>query len=145
MFKLHHIGFLVADIASAAELYVERFGYMIESSVVEDPQQTAQVQFLRLPGANWWFELISPFGATSKLSRALTRGEGLHHMCYEVPELTVAVENLRRRGMMPVAEPAPAAAFPGRQISWLMDRSKSLVELLESGSGPLSLESLKAG
>ena len=42
MFQLHHIGYLVKDIAASAASFADRFGYVIESEVIEDPRQTAQ-------------------------------------------------------------------------------------------------------
>src|SRR5271156_386291 len=102
VFELHHIGFLVADIPSAAADFVERYGYVAESSVIEDPTQTARVQFLRQPDTVHWLELITPVGSKSKLSDALQRGGGLHHLCYEVPDIEQASEHLRKRSMLPL-------------------------------------------
>lgn len=142
-FLLHHIGFLVRDISVAAQDFVSRLGYVIESDVVEDPVQTAYVQFLRQPGTMPWLELITPNGVDSKLTNALRKGGGLHHLCYEVGDIAHACEHLRNQAMLMLAEPVPAAAFPGWRIAWFMDRSGFLVELLESDNGPLSLASIQ--
>ncbi len=144
-FVLHHVGQLVEAIATAAAHLVGRFGFIIESPVIEDPVQTAFVQFLRQPGAPYWMELVSPNGPESKLVRGMRKGGGLHHLCYEVDEIERACEHLRARGMLPLAEPVPAVAFPGRRICWLMDDANSLVELVERKNGPLSLASLSPG
>jgi methylmalonyl-CoA/ethylmalonyl-CoA epimerase len=138
-FALHHMGYLVADIDTAAQRYVDRFGYCIESKKIEDPVQTAYVQFLRLPGQSSWLELISPNSETSKLTKALSKGGGWHHICYEVSDIEQACENLRAQGMLTISPPVAATAFPGRKIAWLMDREKFLVELLEAKTGVLSL------
>jgi methylmalonyl-CoA/ethylmalonyl-CoA epimerase len=143
-FRLHHIGHLVREIPAAADEFVKRFGYVIESSIIEDPVQTACVQFLRQPDADHWLELITPMGADSKLSKALTRGGGLHHLCYEVRELDQACEKLRTDGLLALGSPQPAAAFSGRRIVWFMDRTKLLVELVEGGPGELSLAGLQS-
>jgi methylmalonyl-CoA/ethylmalonyl-CoA epimerase len=139
VFNLHHIGFLVTDISSASAGFVERFGYKVESPIIEDSTQTARVQFLRQPGAIHWLELISPNGPQSKLSQALQHGGGLHHMCYEVANLAAAADILRQQRMLPLGKPCPATAFSGRLIAWFMDRGKLLVELLEAGPGDYSL------
>lgn len=144
MFDLHHIGYLVSDIPAAAREFVDRFGYRVESAIVEDTIQTARVQFLRQPGAAHWLELIAPSNSkSSKLSKALELGGGLHHLCYEVADLAQASEKLRFSGMLPLGEPRPAAAFSGRLIAWYMDRAKLLVELVESGPGDLSLANIQ--
>ncbi len=142
-FRLHHVGHLVRDVAESAKRFVTRFDYRIESEVIEDPVQTAFVQFLRLPDGRSWLELVMPNGPESKLSRALARGGGLHHVCYEVDALSAACEGLRTDGMLLLAAPEPAVAFGGRPIAWLMDRAGTLVELLEDGPGPLRTHTLR--
>lgn len=142
MFRLHHVGTLVADIASARQALVERFGYRPWTDVITDPVQTALVQFLLLPGAAHWLELVTPAGPGSKLSNALKKGVTLHHLCYEVKDLDEAGERLRSQGMLAVSAPAPAVAFGGRRIAWLADKAAPLVELVESGPGPLRLDDL---
>jgi len=142
-FRLHHIGILVSDIAPAAERFAKRFGYTIDSPVIEDPQQTALVQFLRLGRADHWTELVSPNGEGSVLRGALERRKGgVHHVCYEVDEIEAACKQLRSQAMAMVAAPAPAVAFDGRRIAWFMDRDQLLVELVESGPGRLALRDL---
>ena len=138
--RLHHIGYIVADIPAAAGEWERRFGYSIETGIIEDPHQTALVQFLRLPGASHWLELVSPNGPLSKLSNALSKGEGLHHLCYETDDLEASVTSLRSHGMFPVGLPVPGVAFGGRKIAWFLDRRRMLVELVETGPGPLLTE-----
>jgi methylmalonyl-CoA/ethylmalonyl-CoA epimerase len=145
VFDLHHIGFLVTDIPPAAAGFMERFGYVVESPIIEDTTQTARVQFLRQPEAVNWLELITPSGLQSKLSQALQRGGGLHHLCYEVPNLEAAAEHLRQQNMLPLGRPCPATAFSGRLIAWFMDRGQMLVELLQAGPGDFSLDSIRPG
>jgi methylmalonyl-CoA/ethylmalonyl-CoA epimerase len=142
-FQLHHIGLLVKSIEQATDLHVARYGYRIESPIIQDPVQTARVRFLRLPGASQWLELVSPEAGRSKLAAALgKRGEGLHHLCYEVPDIQAACTHLREGRQMLLADPAPAVAFGGRKIAWFMDRAGLLTELVEAGPGPLSLDTL---
>ncbi|MBC2594326.1 VOC family protein [Ruficoccus amylovorans] len=144
-FNLHHTGYLVGDLPAAGAHFCGLLGYRVESAVIEDSAQTARVQFLRQPGADSWLELVSPASENSKLSSALKKGGGLHHLCYEVDELGAACAHLRAGGMFPLGEPVPAVAFPGRRIAWFMDARRLLVELVEAGKGVLSLASLRAG
>ena len=141
--RLHHVGYLVADIMAATSHFREAFGYVVESDVIRDQLQTASVQFLRLPGDSSWLELITPLGNPSKLDGALRRGEGLHHVCYEVPEIESSMSALRGHGLLPIAKIVPGAAFGGRRITWMMSRGGLLLELLEAGIGPLSLTRTK--
>lgn len=140
---LHHTGLLVQDVALAAQHYAEVLGYRVESEAIDDPVQTARVQFLRLPGAAHWLELVAPLGPESKLANALTKGGGLNHLCYEVADIVAATEHFHAAGCMVISEPVAAVAFPGRRIAWLMDRQRFLFELLEAGSGRLALSTLQ--
>jgi len=142
-FRLHHVGYLVRNIPEAAQQWVSRFGYRVESSIIHDPQQTAEVQFLRQQKTNSWLELITPDSPASKLNSALERGGGLHHLCYEVDHLEQACAFLQQQAMLLVSAPVSATAFQGRKIAWLIDRSRSLIELLEKNDGVLSLHSIE--
>jgi methylmalonyl-CoA/ethylmalonyl-CoA epimerase len=145
LLPLHHIGYLVAALPEDAAAWVDRFGYVVSSPVIEDATQTARVQFLRQPGAPYWLELVAPLGPQSKLARALEHGPHLHHLCYEAAELEAACRHLRARGLFPLGRPVPAAAFGGRPIAWFLDRAGLLVELVAAGAGPLSLATLTPG
>jgi len=141
-FPLHHVGILVSDIKTECARFVKRYGYVIESEVIEDRKQTACVRFIRQAGALFWLELITPNGPDSKLINGLKRGGGLHHLCYEVDDLARVTQNLSEDGMMMISEPVLAEAFPGRRIAWFIGQDRILIEVLEAGSGPLSLSSL---
>lgn len=130
-FKLHHIGYLVRDLSEAA-IFSERLGYIAEGPPVEDPEQTAVVQFLRQPGSGSLIELVVPTSPDSKLVRALAKGGGLHHLGYEVDDFDWACAHLREQSMLALSAPTPAVAFRGRRIAWFMDRGAMLIEILES-------------
>ncbi len=142
-FRLHHIGLLVADIPRSSELLKQRYGFVAESPLIEDPRQTAFVQFFRLPGADHWTELVAPNGPSSVLTTALKqRRGGTHHLCYEVPDIDRACEHLASLSARIIAAPVPGVAFGGRRIAWAIDLDYLLVELVEAGPGPLSLASI---
>lgn len=141
--KLHHLGYLVPDLEPAAQHFAAALGYRIESEPIEDAIQTARVQFLRQPGARHWLELVSPLGPGGKLDAALARGVSLHHLCYEVDDIEAGLAHLRAAGCLPLARPAPGAAFGGRPIAWAMSRANGLVELVQAGPGPRSLAALE--
>ena len=142
---LHHVGYLVADIADAAVHFGGVFGYSVESDIIDDPVQTARVQFLRQPGGSSWLELIAPIGQGGKLASALAKGGGLHHLCYEVRDIEAACGHFRENRCLMISAPVEARAFPGRRIAWFMDSRRFLFELVEAGKPPLSLENLLGG
>lgn len=143
--RLHHHGYVTRNVNKAATMFERRFGYVRDSAVIHDPVQTAKVLFLRLPGDGRWLELVTPDTPESKLCKTLERrGEGWHHICFETMDIEGTGMVLRAERMLPVCEPVPASAFPGRRISWYMDGGGFLVELLEAGPGPLSLATIES-
>jgi methylmalonyl-CoA/ethylmalonyl-CoA epimerase len=131
--QLHHIGVVVADIATAAAHYVTRLGYSIASEIIHDPTQTAHVQFLRLAGDSSFLELVSPDGPTSKLAQAVAKGGGLNHLCYATAEIDITCAEMKRNGFVLLQAPVAATAFPGRRIAWLIGKDRIPIELVERG------------
>ena len=129
--NLHHVGYVVPEIAPVAQQYVTRYGYRLASPIVHDPVQTAFVQFLQLPGDTTYLELVAPDGAASKLANATRRSGKLHHLCYAVDRLRDTLPYLEANGMVLISLLTPAIAFNGRRICWLMDETSLLVELVE--------------
>ena len=143
-FSIHHIGLAVADIETARQVYVDRFGYEVCSPIIHDPVQTAYVQFLRLPNDGVYLEFIAPDSPQSKLSAFVKKGGGLNHVCYAVEDIESAVLDLRNQDMMALCDPVPAVAFPGRRIAWMMGMDMQPVELVERGAGSDSVPLLGA-
>jgi methylmalonyl-CoA/ethylmalonyl-CoA epimerase len=132
--RLHHTGIAVRDIARHANAYVRDLGYEPRTGIIHDPAQQAYVQFLRLPGGEAYLELVQPDGPAAKLSQAVAKGGGLHHVCYSVDDIDDACRLLKERGLFVIAAPAPAVAFEGRRIAWLIGKDVCLTELVERGA-----------
>lgn len=132
-YRLHHIGILVPVIEKHAQDYVQRFGYTIRTDIVHDPLQTAFVQFLEAPGESVFLELVAPDRPDSKLTKALSRGGGLNHLCYAVPDIEGACSDLIASGLPQIHAPTPAVAFNQRRIAWFIGRDRVVFELVEAG------------
>lgn len=130
---LHHVGYAVPDIEQSVALYVRRYGYETCSPIIHDATQTAYVQFIRLPADRTYLEFVTPDSPHSKLSNAIKKGGGLHHLCYSVTDIESTAAALRDSGMLTLCEPVPAVAFGGRRIAWLMGHERFPVELVEHG------------
>lgn len=130
--RFHHMGFVVADIASAAEGFVRTLQTRWDGKVWEDPLQRARVAFLVIRATEPQIELVEPVGEDSPVLRFLReRGGGLHHVCYEVRDVDEEMAGMKARGAMIVSRPKPAVAFQGRRIVWMLAPGKLLIELLE--------------
>jgi methylmalonyl-CoA/ethylmalonyl-CoA epimerase len=129
---LHHIGFVVASIQSAAAGFVRSLALEWDGRIIHDPLQTVYVSFFHpaLAG-NAVIELVEPEGNGSAVHKFLQRGGGLHHLCYEVDSLERQLERTRANRDLIVRPPQPAVAFDGRRIAWTYTRNQLLVEYLE--------------
>lgn len=130
-FVFHHIGIAVRDMMSASESLQKLFGYHVSSGPFDDPLQRVSVCFLSRGGTDTVLELVAPLGADSPIMRTLEKGGGTYHVCYEVADMTSALDHMVSEGALLLGEPVPAVAFGMRQIAWLMTTSKLLVELVE--------------
>lgn len=131
---LHHVGFVVADIAASAPAFARSLGAAWDNRIYEDPGQRVKVTFLCVRAGTPLIELVEPFEGESPV-RAFLREKsgGLHHVCYEVPDLERSIADWRSRGSLIAKRPKEAVAFQGRRIAWLLTPEKLLVELLEGG------------
>lgn len=137
--KFHHVGYAVADIDRyLKDVLLPIFAPPRVSPVYADPIQRVRVLFAEVsPGT--LIELVEPLDEGSPVTRFIgdARG-GLYHLCYEVEDLDAAVKRFRRHRCLPLGPAAPAVAFGGRRIVFLMTPQRDLIELVEAGgSWPL--------
>lgn len=131
-FRLHHVGYVVGDIEKAAAGFVSSVGAHWDGKIVTDPLQGARVSFLRMRPEDAQIELVEPDSPEAPTARFLReRGAGLHHLCYEVKDLSETLQRMRAAGNLLAKPPKPAVAFGGRRIAWLLTSEKLLLELLE--------------
>lgn len=129
--KFNHIGVAVPAIAQAVESYRAIFNYSVLSGPFEDPIQKVSVCFMGSGGGDVTIELVEPLSEDSPVSRALAKGIGAYHVCYEVRDLEQAMAHVRANGCLLLGKPVPAVAFGGRHIAWFYTPARQLVELVE--------------
>jgi len=95
--KLNHVAIAVKDIAAAAAVYRTSLGAAVSDQVAQ-PDHGVTTVFIHLP--NTKIELLEPLGAGSPIAKFLERNPsgGLHHLCYEVADITAARDHLVARG-----------------------------------------------
>ena len=129
---LHHVGFVVADIVSGMAGFTGCLSASWNGCIYEDPLQKVKVAFLATRPGDPLIELVEPVAEDSPVRRFLReKGGGLHHMCYETPNLESRMAEMKSRGSLLARPPRPAVAFQGRRIAWMLTPEKLLVELLE--------------
>ena len=94
--RLHHVGSAIHSI----EKEITAFGGSILASwdrkIFHDPLQKVRVTFLQTPSpTDALIELVEPAAEDSPVGQFLRRGGGLHHLCYEVPDLDAHLASRR--------------------------------------------------
>jgi methylmalonyl-CoA/ethylmalonyl-CoA epimerase len=101
--RLNHVAIAVPDLAEAARKYRELLG-----ADVGEPQVFAEhgvtVVFVTLE--NTKIELMTPLGPASPIAKFMEKnpGGGVHHVCYEVPDLASAAKVLSDAGARVLGE-----------------------------------------
>src|SRR5215472_16339909 len=113
MFQVDHIGIAVKSLAAAKEIY-QKLG--LDMSPEETVEQE-KVRLVMVPVGATRLEVLEPTSDDSVIARFLAkRGEGLHHVCLRVPDLTATVEALKRDGVRLVSDEMKTGAGGHRYI-----------------------------
>lgn len=128
--RLNHVAIAVADLAAATALYRDTLGARV-SEPKALPEHGVTTVFVDLP--NTRVELLEPLGAASPIAKFLERNPdgGIHHLCYEVPDLAAACRHLAGRGARVLGDGKPKIGAHGRPVVFLhpKDFTGTLVEL----------------
>jgi len=128
--KIDHLGIAVKSISDSLSFYRDALGMEPGGTeIVEDQGVTVAM----LPVGESRIELLEPVSEDSTVGRFISkRGEGIHHICYEVDDLTSKLEELRARGVRQL-EGYPRRGAEGNLVAFLHPASAHgvLVELVE--------------
>lgn len=131
MIRINHIAIAVNDLQEAQRFWVHGLGLNLER--IEDIDAEA-VKVAFLTAGSGEIELVQPTNADSGVSRYLQkRGPGMHHVCFEVPDIEEAMERLRRQQVELINE-TPRQSPDGRLYAFVHPRSAHgvLVELYQA-------------
>ena len=131
--KLDHIGYIVKDLKLAINYFKETYGFKILTKNINEKAHGVILTFLDL-GLNTRpaLELIQPTSKKSKVHNFLMiHGEGLHHLAYEVNNLSIYIERFRKKGFIQISPIVPGAGHNQTNTIWLLGKKKELVELIE--------------
>jgi methylmalonyl-CoA/ethylmalonyl-CoA epimerase len=134
MGKIHHVALIVSSIEDALGLWRDMLGLELEA-ILDIPQDRVRIAFLGVGESK--IELVEPTDDTTGVARFLaSKGEGFHHVCFEVSDLS---ETLLRLGIdgLELIDSAPRRGAEG-PVAFLHPRSCRgvLVELIEAPGGP---------
>ena len=130
--RLNHVAIVVPDLAAAARTYAEGLGAAV-SPPRDLPEHGVTVVFVALPNAK--VELMAPLGPASPVAGFLARNPagGMHHVCFEVPDLRAARDRLVAQGLRVLGTGEPQTGAHGNPVLFLhpKDLHGTLVELEE--------------
>jgi len=132
--RLDHIGIAVLDTEAALKVYRDVLSLEVEhQELVAD--QGVQATMLNLGGTH--VELLEPTGPDTPVGKFLaSRGEGIHHISIEVPDVNEALAAARDAGLR-LIDQTPRVGVGGKLIAFLHPKSTGgvLIELSQKGTG----------
>ena len=130
--RLNHVAIVVPDLAAAAARYRDLLGAAVQAPR-DLPEHGVTIVFVDLPNSR--IELMHPLGADSPIARFLADhpGGGMHHVCFEVPDLAQAARRLTEAGARVLGDGTPKLGAHGRPVLFLHPRDfdGTLIELEE--------------
>ena len=133
---IHHVGIAVRDLDEAVARYAILVGGAVDHEAVV-PEQGVHAVALRV-GAGPLIELLAPTGADTPVGRFLDkRGEGMHHVAYEVRGIQAQLDRLHAEGVQLIDE-APRSGLFGLQVAFIHPEAAfgCLIELVEPKEQP---------
>ena len=130
-FSLDHLGIAVKSLDAAKAIY-EKLGLSVSG---EEIVPAEKVRLVMVPVGETRLELLEATSEDSVIAKFIAkRGEGLHHICLRVPDLSVAVRKLRSDGVRLISEEIKTGAG-GHRYVFVHPSSAGgvLLELVESG------------
>jgi methylmalonyl-CoA/ethylmalonyl-CoA epimerase len=135
MTGLDHVAILVSDLDVAVKQYRDVYGLGEPEIEVVESEKVRVAIFGHGPGR---IELLCPLGPDSPMQKALARrGEGLHHICLEVPDIAKAMAALRAGGA-PLLDEKPRPGAGGSRVAFVHPKGTRgvLVELRQGSEKP---------
>lgn len=130
--RLNHIAIAVPDLAVASVRYRDMLG-----ASVGEPQALPEhgVTVVFIDTGNSKVELLEALGQDSPIASFLEKNPagGMHHICYEVPDILAAIAKLSASGARVLGDGRPKIGAHGNPVIFLhpKDFDGTLVELEE--------------
>ena len=132
--RIHHVAYIVADIDAGLDRLGATFGL---TPAVREVMEEQGVEAVLCGPPGGAIELIRPLDPEGAIARFLeSRGEGLHHVAFEVDDLAAALEDLRGRGAELIDE-RPRPGLGGHLVAFVHPSSAGgvLTELVQAEPG----------
>jgi methylmalonyl-CoA/ethylmalonyl-CoA epimerase len=108
--RVHHVGLVVRRLEEGLAFWQDTLGLRVSKQATVQDQG---VKAALLPIGRSEIELLEPISAAGGVGKFLEkRGEGLHHICFETPEVGAELAAARAQGF-PLIDEAPRAGLAG--------------------------------
>jgi len=127
---IDHIGMAVRSLRDARKLFEAGLG-IPPSGTEEVPAQKVRVEFYQIGGTR--IECLEPTTDDSPIATFLQKkGEGIHHIAIQVPDVKKALEQAKAHGIQAI-DPEPRPGAEGTIIAFLHPKSTLgvLIELVQ--------------
>jgi methylmalonyl-CoA/ethylmalonyl-CoA epimerase len=128
--RIYHLGYAVEDIEAACRFYRGTFG--VEPTEPEVIEEQGIIATMFRVGESM-VELVQPTGPDTPVGRFLARrGEGFHHVAYQVDDLEATLRAFRKNGVEIIDE-EPRIGAGGTRMAFVHPKSTFgvLTELVE--------------
>jgi methylmalonyl-CoA/ethylmalonyl-CoA epimerase len=135
--RLNHVGVATPSIDEAVKVYRDMLGATAIGEKFALPEQGVWVCFVDVPNSQ--IELIEPYGDESPLKGFLAKNPagGQHHVCFEVPDIIAARDDMRAKGATVLGTGEPRIGAHGVPVIFVHPKNMGgvLVELMETPKG----------
>jgi methylmalonyl-CoA/ethylmalonyl-CoA epimerase len=126
--RVEHIAIAVSSLKASIDFMRDTFGLSLEYE-----EQIGQTRLAMLPVGETYVELLEGQGPESGVTRWIDeKGPGLFHICFEVENIDIALDELRAKGIK-LRDEQPRIGHGGARIAFLDPTSTGnvLIELAE--------------
>ena len=127
---LDHIGIAVKSIENRLDLWKNALGLNL-ISIEEVTEQKVKLAKLDVRGTS--IELLEPTDEESPVFKFIEKnGEGIHHICFQVPDIDKALNEIKNNGIRLIDE-VPRIGGGGNKIAFIhpKDMGGVLIELTQ--------------
>ncbi len=128
--RIDHIGIAVRDAKEKLKLYKNFLGLEV-TEIEEIPERGLRVYFIKVGDTR--LELLEPMSENSEISGFLEKkGEGIHHIAFNVNGIDEAVALAKENGLQPLSD-EPKRGAGGTRVLFLHPKTTGgvLTELVE--------------
>jgi methylmalonyl-CoA/ethylmalonyl-CoA epimerase len=132
--RVDHIGVAVDDLDAAIALHEQAYGMAVAHREVVEEQG---VEAVLLDVGENHVELLRPLDEETPVGRFLSkRGPGLHHVAYQVADVSGTFDAPRERGL-PLIDETPRTGIRGSRVAFLHPASSGgvLTEIVQPSEG----------